>query len=111
MTNGAHETISGRVEARNERGIRIGQEWFNRSQFRPIELPDVGTEVRLVADSKGFISQLEVIGGASPAVLSDDHATRLAVLNAAVHFATSRPDMKSADVLVLAERWLEWVQQ
>jgi hypothetical protein len=29
----------------------------------------------------------------------------------AAYFGTSRPDMKSADVLAIAERWLAWVEQ
>lgn len=107
------ESISGRVEARNDRGIRLGQDWFNRSNFHPVELPEVGSQVRLVADTKGFISQLEVLDAGDRLAVAglDERGTRLAVLDAAVRFAASRPDMRSADVLTLAERWLEWVEQ
>jgi hypothetical protein len=46
--------------------------------------------------------------GRSPAELRD--IRRLSVLKAASAFAASRPDMKSADVVVVAERWLAWVE-
>lgn len=32
-------------------------------------------------------------------------------LTAAAEFGASRPDMKSADVLAIAERWLVWIEQ
>jgi hypothetical protein len=32
------------------------------------------------------------------------------VLKAAAAFAASRPDIKSADVLAIAGRWLQWVE-
>ena len=34
---------------------------------------------------------------------------RLAVLKAAANFAATRSDIKSADVLAIATRWLTWV--
>jgi hypothetical protein len=37
-------------------------------------------------------------------------ARRLAVLKAAAAFGASRPDVKSADVLTIADRWLAWVE-
>jgi hypothetical protein len=47
-------------------------------------------------------------GGRSPAELRD--IRRLSVLEAAAAFAASRPDLKSADVLSIAGRWLTWVE-
>jgi hypothetical protein len=44
----------------------------------------------------------------SPAELRD--IRRLSVLKPAAAFAASRPDMKSADVVAVAERWLAWVE-
>ena len=35
--------------------------------------------------------------------------TRLAVLKAAAGFAAGRADLKSGDVLAIAERWEAWV--
>ena len=41
----------------------------------------------------------------------DDTTTRLAVLTAAARFAADRADIKSADVLRIAESWLAWAVQ
>ena len=106
------DMIVGTVEAVNERGVRVEGEWYNFSRFTPVDPPAVGSYVRLGVDSKGFISTLadhdeepEQIG------IGHDRAIRLAVLESAVRFAASRSDMKSADVLLLADRWLEWVNR
>jgi hypothetical protein len=65
------ETITGRVEARNERGIRIGDDWFNRSQFSPVDLLEAGAHVRLQVDGRGYIKDLEVMSPSSgPAAFS-----------------------------------------
>jgi hypothetical protein len=41
----------------------------------------------------------------------DRTISRLAVLKAAAEFGASRPDVKSADVLAIADRWLTWVEK
>jgi hypothetical protein len=117
-TNGRVQTqdVEGTVEAVNATGLKIGGAWVNVSQFHPLELPDAGAHVRVKIDAKGYIRELEVVPtvlSQTPAVLSDRDAriTRLAVLKAAAGFGASRPDMKSADVQVLAERWLAWIEQ
>ena len=103
------EVIEGTVEAVNERGVRLAGNWYNVSKFRSIELPKAGAWVQLGVDNKGFI--LEVTALSSPTVLSVDRDLRLAALEAAARFAASRPEMKSADVLVLADRWLKWIEE
>jgi hypothetical protein len=122
-TAGEHDPliIEGIVEAKNERGIRINGDWYNNSQFRPVTLPEQGVMVRLEVRPNGFIKTLEVIKSVSEsstsAVLShkDQRITRLAVLKAAAEFvgryAQMREDVKSEHVLVLADRWLEWVEK
>jgi hypothetical protein len=114
MTTAA--TISGVVEARNERGIRVDGEWRNLSKFRPLELPDVGAQVALGLDPKGFITTLEVVDGeldtspsSVPTFSRDRTISRLTVLKAAAMFGASRPDLKSGDVLKIADSWLAWV--
>ena len=75
--------------------------------------------VRLEVQPKGFINSLEIVkpmptasDGSKLAVTGrDDRITRLAVLKAAAVFGASRPDLKSADVLRIADSWLEWVAQ
>lgn len=104
------ETITGHVEARNDRGIRVGGEWRNVSKFKPVDLPAIGAEVELGLDPKGFITTLEVLEGpATYSNLSDRQTTRLAVLQAAAGFAAGR-ELKSADVLRIADSWLAWVE-
>jgi len=121
MQNGRTPTedVEGVVEATNAKGLKIGGAWVNVSQFRPVELPETGAHVRLKVDSKGYIVSLENLSPAAstPAVLSgkDERITRLAVLKAAAEFvgryAQMREDVKSEHVLVLADRWLEWVER
>jgi hypothetical protein len=122
-TNGHHSSdqgfpslVEGVVEAANPKGVRVRGEWFNASQFKPVALPEVGEYVRLNVDAKRFISAVEVVKAAhddaqTPAVLSDrdERIARLAVLKAAAEFGASRPDLKSADVLKIADAWLAWI--
>jgi hypothetical protein len=111
--------VEGVVEAANPKGIRINGDWFNVSQFRPVALPEVGVVVRLEVQPKGFIKSLEVVqpmpapsDGSKLAVTGrDERIARLAVLKAAAAFGASRPDLKSADVLRIADAWLEWVER
>lgn len=118
--NGVGDQVEGLVEARNERGIRIGDVWHNQSKFHPIDLPDRGARVRLELDSKGFIKSLQVLAnptGATSASSSDRDRTitRLSVLKTAAAFvgqmAQVHPEIKSDHVIPLAERWLTWVDE
>ena len=104
-------TLEGAVEARNERGIKLDGEWHNVSKFKPIDLPEVGARVRAEVDAKGFLKSIEVLDARVAAATSTRERTiaRLAVLKAAANFAAARTDVKSADVLTIASRWLEWV--
>ena len=121
MMNGRTPTqdVEGVVEATNATGLKIGGAWLNVSKFHPVDLPDVGAHVRLQVDSKGFIVKLEDLTAQSPAVSSDklavtakdERITRLAVLKAAAAFGASRPDLKSSEVLMIADKWLVWVIQ
>jgi hypothetical protein len=124
MTNGRAQTqdVEGVVEAVNPKGLKLGGAWLNVSQFHPVELPASGAHVRLKVDSKGYIVALDnlapnAIAPATPAVLNgrDERITRLAVLKAAANFVglwgQSREEIKSDHVLVLADKWLAWVNQ
>jgi hypothetical protein len=108
-------TVEGAVEARNDRGIKLGGEWRNMSKFRPVALPEIGAHVRADVDDKGFLKAIEVLDEPTPAATAsvshrDQQIARLAVLKAAAAYAAVRPTMKAADVLTVADRWLEWVQ-
>jgi hypothetical protein len=48
-------------------------------------------------------------GGRSPAELRE--IRRLTALKAAAAFGASRPEVKSSDVLAIADRWVAWVEQ
>lgn len=115
----AGELIEGVVEAANERGIRVAGEWRNASKFHPVDLPDRGARVRLELDNKGFIRTLQVLNAAPSASSSvpaarDRTITRLACLKAAATFAAGKclggnAEIKSTDVLAIAEAWERWV--
>jgi hypothetical protein len=111
--------LEGTVEAVNERGIRLGDEWLNLSKFKPLALPPQGAQVRVETDAKGFLKSVEVLDQAAiptPAVSRRDTTiTRLAVLKAAATFCGQRAalhgDVHSSDVLKIADSWLAWVNQ
>ena len=109
------DVIEGLVESANDHGIKVGGEWRNVSKFKPVDLPDRGTRVRLELDAKGFIRDLEVLDSKLSEPLKtvgvdrDRTITRLAVLRSAVQLAAGRADLKSTDVLKIAELFEVWV--
>ena len=111
------DQVEGLVESVNERGVKVAGEWRNVPKFHPVELPDRGARVYLELDNKGFIRTLQVLEQApSAGQNSSNHnrtSTRLACLNAAAtfcgHYATVHEDVKSADVLKIAEAFERWV--
>lgn len=115
------EVIEGTVEGLNDRGVRINGTWYNVSKFHTVDLPKrVGEWVRLDIDAKGFIldsTLLDDDANQTPDVLSarDDRSTRLAVLEAAARFlgelSHSRDEVRSEHVLLLADKWVEWVER
>jgi hypothetical protein len=119
ITNGTiHGEVEGLVEARNDRGIRVAGDWRNVSRFHPLDLPGEGARVRLGLDNKGFIRTLQVLDAAPSTTSSptrDRTITRLSVLKTAASFlgamAQVHEEVKSEHVLVLAEKWLQWVEQ
>lgn len=102
-SSGSVTTVEGMVEGANDNGIKVKGEWLNRSQFAPVELPSKGSYVRAQVDARGYLKSVELVG--EPAATT----SRLTVLEAAAHFAAARTDIKSSDVLRIAESWLEWV--
>src|SRR5215831_6469868 len=104
------EDVEGVVEAVNATGLKLGGAWVNVSRFHAVDLPETGAHVRLKIDSRGYIVELENLSPRSPAVLSDkdERITRLAVLKAAAEFAAQK-DIKSSEVLMIADKWLRWV--
>jgi hypothetical protein len=78
-------------------------------------LPDAGAHVRLKIDSKGYMVDLEDVSQSHTAIDRDERTTRLAVLKAAANFlgqfSQCHDGVKSEHVLVLADRWLDWVNR
>jgi len=122
--NGKVQTnlVEGVVEATNATGIRVGGAWLNVSQYGPrVELPEQGAHVRLRVDARGYIKEVEVLNGMNrntpSAILSDkdERITRLAVLKAAAEFVglwgQTREEIKSDHVLLIADKWLDWVNK
>lgn len=113
------DVVEGLVESANDHGIKVGGEWRNVSKFHHVDLPDRGARVRLELDNKGFIKTVQVLDAApssnSTSITRDREIRRMAVLKAAANFlglmGQAREDVKSEHVLVLAERWLAWVEQ
>jgi hypothetical protein len=107
------EDVEGLVESVNANGLKIGGAWVNVSRFHPVQLPDAGAHVRLKIDPKGYIVGLENLSPAPSPTDKDERITRLAVLKAAAEFVglwgQTRPEIKSDHVLVVADKWLEWV--
>lgn len=110
------DQVEGLVEAANDRGIKVGGEWRNMSKFHQLELPAQGARARLELDSKGFIRSVQVLDAAPPSTSSSDRTVeirRLACLKAAAtfcgHYATVHEDVKSTDVLKVAEAFERWV--
>ena len=112
------ETIPGVVAAVNEKGLRLeGRDgWLNYSKWAEDLVPPArGARVVVTLDRAGFVRAL------APAAATDAHhspvagretaITRLAVLKAAAAFAASRLELKSGDVLAIAERWEHWVRR
>jgi hypothetical protein len=119
----SRQQYEGRVESANERGIKVNGEWRNVSKFHPVTLPPRGSVVRVETDSFGYIRSIEVLEpppgtngttGVNKRPTDTQRNTtisRLAVLKAAATFASTRQDIKSSDVLRIAQAWLAWVQE
>lgn len=113
--NGTTETITGVVEALNERGCKVGGRWYNTSQYRPVPLPTRGAHVILTVKGS-WIEAVDVQDAysepqrpAQPSNARERTITRLACLRSAVQLAAGKGDLTSADVLKVAERFEAWV--
>ena len=118
------ETVSGTVEQINNKqtGIKVGGEWLNISQYHPLaELPRVGQRVQVDverSDLGAWITRLRGLDGGQPsgsptAPSRDREIRRLACLKAAAQFGAGKcvagVDVKSTDVLKIAEAFERWV--
>jgi len=121
--NGTHnghapERLVGVVTTVNPKGIKLEgrDDWFNFSKFAAdLVPPSRGQAVSVTLDKSGFVRAIgpagdvttTVVTGAAPT--KDVTISRLAILKAAAEFGAARPELKSADVLRIAELWEAWV--
>jgi hypothetical protein len=127
-TNGGRivDHAEGIVQSSNDRGVKLvgedGYRNFSKYAEPPITVPARGANVRLSLDASGFVRSVEVLStDGAPSVPStssltrDRTITRLAVLKAASNFlglmGQSREEVRSDHVLLLADKWLAWVEQ
>jgi hypothetical protein len=127
-TNGkAVDYVRGTCEQINAKGtgIKVLGEWLNVSQYHPISMPTPGeiVDVQVERSERGaWIKTLSIVGATAgvaaagaPATSRDSATVRLAVLEAAANFlgqmGQAREEVRSDHVLVLAEKWLAWVEQ
>src|SRR5215212_7836764 len=61
--NGTTETITGRVEASNERGIKLNGAWLNLSKWKPLPLPTRGALVAVDVKEGRFLDRIDVLDG------------------------------------------------
>lgn len=132
MVDSLSTTYTERVVSVNERGLKLAghDDWCNVSKFAVgVVLPQKGQTVSVTLDNKGFIRAISMPDGSplAPATngahsassvdsrgmtrsdTKDRTITRLAVLKAAAEFGASRQDLKSGDVLRIAESWEAWI--
>lgn len=127
FTDSLSTTFTARCVAVNPKGLRLeGHDgWYNVSRFAVgVVLPEKGDTVTIVLDRAGFLRSCTVLDGppaiaggsdaapaARPASDRDRTITRLAVLKAAAEFGASRPNLKSGDVLAIADSWVAWIER
>ena len=115
------ETIVGVVEQINAKrtGIKIGGEWLNISQYHAIDpMPQPGHSVEVQVDRSdrgAWINSLSIDAHQSPHEDRTREIRRLACLKAAATFAAGKclsnsTDIKTADVLKVADAFEQWVQ-
>jgi hypothetical protein len=53
------QMVSGEITAKNERGVKLGDTWYNLSRWADqVDAHEVGDRVELGIDSKGFVRTL-----------------------------------------------------
>ncbi len=112
-TNGAAPAapLVARVAAANDKGIRVeGRDgWLNFSKFATgIVAPDRGELVAITLDKSGFVRRVEAVPQDAAQAVQEGQETA-SLPSKDILIIASRPDLKSADLLALAERLEAWV--
>jgi hypothetical protein len=114
------QLVTGRVASVHPKGLKLdgAADWLNLSKFAEDIVPPMrGQLITLTLDRQGFVRAVDATNGPqeptqgrqAPTCQRDATITRLAVLKAAAEFAAARRDLKSGDVLKVAESWERWV--
>jgi hypothetical protein len=125
--------LVGQVQALNDRGIKLNDGWVNRSKFakpEAIQAVRVGAWVELAVDSSGFYRSLvakssTTAAAAEPpchepsadnlptvehqAMSKDRLIVRQVAIKCASKFMSLRTDLRSCDMLALAEQIERWI--
>ena len=118
----ASNSVTGLVVSTNPKGLKLDghDAWFNFSKFSTdIVPPERGQTVTLSLDRAGFVRAVEASGSATSDPTSSRQTssqretviTRLACVKASAEFCASRPDLRSSDLIALAQRLEEWVNR
>ena len=107
------KSVKGIVETVNDKGINIGGNWFNFSQYDPVETPQEGDAVEIKVDGKNgkwikelkFISPEEAVKEIITA--KDVRITRLSLISSAVEMLKTNGNVISTAEVETASRRLE----
>lgn len=107
------KTVKGLVETVNDKGIKIGDNWFNFSQYDPVEEPHEGDAVEIKVDGKNgkWIKELKFISADEAMKASitakDVRITRLSLISSAVEMLKTNGNVISTVEVEAAARKLE----
>lgn len=107
------KTVRGIVETVNDKGINIGGNWFNFSQYDPVETPKEGDAVEIKVDGKNgkWIKELKFISPEEAVkeniTAKDVRITRLSLISSAVEMLKTNGNVISTSEVETAARKLE----
>lgn len=112
------KAVKGIVETVNDKGIKIGSDWFNFSQYDPVEEPKEGDAVEIKVDGKNgkwikelkFVSKEEMMKEDISA--KDVRITRLSLISSAVEMLkTNGNSVNTKEVESAARQWEKYVYE
>jgi len=107
------KTVRGIVETVNDKGINIGGNWFNFSQYDPVDTPAEGDPVEIKVDGKNgkWIKELKFIRAdeamKASVTAKDARITRLSLISSAVEMLKTNGNVISTAEVETAARRLE----
>ena len=107
------KAVKGIVETVNEKGIKIGSDWFNFSQYDQVEIPSEGDAVEVKVDGKNgkwikelrFLNKKKVMKENITA--KDVRITRLSLISSAVEMLKTNGNSVNTEEVESAARKLE----